>query len=275
MSDTGHRQEPSLVLVADDDVMFRILARESLENKGFVVEEAEHGAHALASFVRVRPDIVLLDVHMPEMDGFAVCAKLRKMPFGESIPLVMVTGAVDVESIDRAYEVGATDFITKPINWGLLHHRVRYILRAGRTREALRTSEARLANAQRVARLGSWDLHLHTQEFHWSDELCRIFGFPPQTAGSLDTLLRSTEPNERERIAKVRHKALVERTPCSIDYTIRLATGEQRIVDEHIDVIRDARGRPIRMSGTVQDITERKQSEEALRKAKETAEAAK
>ena len=101
------------------------------------------------------------------------------------------------------------------------------------------------------------------------------FWLSSQTAGSLDTLLRSTDPNERERIAKVRHKALVERTPCSIDYTIRLATGEQRIVDEHIDVIRDAMGRPIRMSGTVQDITERKQSEEALRKAKETAEAAK
>ena len=136
MSDTGTSQQQSLVLVVDDDVTFRFLARESLEREGFTVEEAEHGALALATFVRVRPDIVLLDVHMPEMDGFTVCTTLREMPSGDCVPVLMVTGCDDVESIDRAYEAGATDFITKPINWAVLHHRLRYILRASRVHEA-------------------------------------------------------------------------------------------------------------------------------------------
>ena len=143
-----------MVLVVDDDMTLRFLARESLEQAGFTVEEAEDGALVLAAFARLQPDIVLLDIDMPQVDGFTVCATLRHMPSGEHTPVLMMTGLDDVESINRAYEVGATDFITKPINWLILSHRVRYMLRASQTLADLRISETRLAKAQSVASFG-------------------------------------------------------------------------------------------------------------------------
>jgi CheY-like chemotaxis protein len=130
-----------LVLVVDDDITIRILARESLEQAGFEVEEAENGLFALSALERFQPDIVLLDVVMPEMDGFSVCANLRSRPEGSLLPVLMMTGMDDSASINRAYEVGATDFITKPINWLILKHRVQYMLRANSSMKDLVRSE--------------------------------------------------------------------------------------------------------------------------------------
>ena len=70
--------------------------------------------------------LVLLDVDMPKLDGFSTCERIRAMPGFETIPILMVTGLDDTESIDRAYSAGATDFATKPINWSLLPHRLRH-----------------------------------------------------------------------------------------------------------------------------------------------------
>lgn len=141
MTQIGNQGKSPLVLVVDDDPAVRVLMREFLEQDGFAVEEAADGPPALSAFERLRPDIVLLDVVMPSMDGFAVCTALRKLFGGEHTPIVMVTGLDDIESINRAYEVGATDFITKPINWVILGYRIRYILRASRAIDGLGRSE--------------------------------------------------------------------------------------------------------------------------------------
>jgi signal transduction histidine kinase len=135
-----HREVP-LVLVVDDEPPMRILIRESLEQAGFAVEEAPDGVQAMAAFSRLQPDLILLDVMMPGMDGFTVCTRLRGLPGGEYTPVLMVTGLDNVDSIHRAYEVGATDFITKPINWPTLGHHVRYMLRASRAFAELHASK--------------------------------------------------------------------------------------------------------------------------------------
>ncbi|NWF92189.1 MAG: EAL domain-containing protein [Syntrophaceae bacterium] len=138
-----HDRDQPIVLVVDDDVTLRILVRESLEPSGFFVEEATDGAEAISLFRNLRPDIVLLDVMMPEMDGFTTCSELHKLRGDEQIPVVMMTSLDDTDSINRAYEVGATDFITKPINWAILPHRLRYILRASKAFNDLKRSEAK------------------------------------------------------------------------------------------------------------------------------------
>ena len=131
------------VLVVDDDPPTRMLMRESLTAAGFEVIEARDGDEALAGWRQSSPDLVLLDVVMPGMDGFEVCRRLREMPHGDEVPVLMATGLEDVDSINRAYLVGATDFITKPINWALIGHRVRYMVRGGRLQRSLRHSEER------------------------------------------------------------------------------------------------------------------------------------
>ena len=133
-----------LVLVVDDDAALQLLARASLERDGFDVEEATDGVAAVEIFARCSPDIVLLDVNLPKADGFSVCSQIRQLPGGANTPVMMMTGADDVDAIHTAYEVGATDFITKPLHWVLLGYRLRYVLRASRTREHLAVSEAHL-----------------------------------------------------------------------------------------------------------------------------------
>ena len=117
------------VVVADDDEATRYIIAETLGHDGFDVLQAATGADAIEQCESHSPDLVLLDVEMPELDGYSACEMIRAAPAGRHLPVVMVTSHDDQESIDRAYEAGATDFISKPISWPLLGHRLRYILR--------------------------------------------------------------------------------------------------------------------------------------------------
>lgn len=120
------------MLVIDDDATMRMLAAEALVAAGFAVETADSGTLGLLRYRELRPDAVLLDVRMPGPDGHETCARIRNSRGGRDIPIVMMTGQDDSGSIDRAYDVGATDFVCKPINYSLLAHRLRYVLRASR-----------------------------------------------------------------------------------------------------------------------------------------------
>lgn len=126
-----------VALVADDDATTRYIFAETLSHEGFVVLEADNGRDALELCDAGRPDIVLLDVEMPILDGYGVCESIRKNDTHRQMPVVMVTTHDDRSSIDRAFEAGATDFISKPISWALLGHRLRYILRGSDNLRAL------------------------------------------------------------------------------------------------------------------------------------------
>jgi diguanylate cyclase (GGDEF)-like protein len=133
------------VLIADDDALLRDIAAATLENAGFDVEVVGTGNAAVAACATRMPDIALLDVEMPNGSGYQACAAIRQLPGGANLPVVMVTGHDDAASIDRAYDVGATDFVVKPINWALIVHRIRYVLRGARNLDALSLSEQKNA----------------------------------------------------------------------------------------------------------------------------------
>ena len=136
---------PVRVLIADDDAILREIASAMLQEAGFAVQAVASGDAAVAACAVQMPDIVLLDVEMAQGDGYQACSNIRSLPGGADLPIVMVTGCDDSVSIDRAYEAGATDFVVKPINWTLLAHRIRYVMRGARTIEALRFSEQKNA----------------------------------------------------------------------------------------------------------------------------------
>jgi CheY-like chemotaxis protein len=119
------------ILVVDDDPISRILARTQLERDGHCVSEAEDGIQALEAVMAATPDLVLLDVEMPRLDGYGTCEGLRALESLAHIPIVMMTGAQDDEAIERAYRSGATDFVVKPVRWPIIKNRVRYLLRSG------------------------------------------------------------------------------------------------------------------------------------------------
>jgi diguanylate cyclase (GGDEF)-like protein/PAS domain S-box-containing protein len=135
---------PIRILVADDEPTSRVLMQAALQKSGFEVMLAVDGNDALRQFRARHCDMVMLDVDMPGLNGYQVCAELRKAA-GDELPIVMVTGMDDIESIERAYESGATDFMAKPINWSLIGHRVRYLFRAYLALIDLRAAHARNA----------------------------------------------------------------------------------------------------------------------------------
>ena len=164
------------ILVVDDDSAGRRLTRATLAKAGFAVVEAGNGRQALDLLAQGLPDLVLMDVSMPEMDGFTACSELRRLPGGTRVPVIMMTGLDDVGSIERAFEVGASDFITKPINWAILGHRVRYILRASHAIDKLAQSQRRLSNAQRIGDMGDWEWDARADRVLCSEQAQRIFG---------------------------------------------------------------------------------------------------
>jgi diguanylate cyclase (GGDEF)-like protein/PAS domain S-box-containing protein len=253
-----------LVLVVDDDPVNRLLARSALEADGFRVKEAGGGNAALAAFGELKPDLVLLDVMMPDMDGFAVCARLRGRKDGELVPVLMLTGLDDLGSINQAFDAGATDFAAKPVNWALLPHRIRYLLRATRTLVDLRESEARLTHAQRIARLGHWTMEVDSGVMTWSATTHDIFGTSPAGfAPTHEGFLGFVHPEDRALVEKTTAEVR-ETGRYEIGYRILRADGQLRHLHEHGEVVRDELGAPSRVEGVVHDITERRRAEEEI-----------
>jgi len=131
------------ILIVDDDEAARLMMVATLERAGFIVLTAADCASAREIFYKQKLDIVLLDVLLPDGDGFSLCKEFLNHPSGKDLPVAMVTGLDDLESIQSGYQNGATDFITKPVSWGILPYRIHYILQASRALAALSVSESK------------------------------------------------------------------------------------------------------------------------------------
>ena len=128
--------ENARILVMDDDPIQCEFARVYLSTPTATVETAENGAEGLRMLKAEKFDLAVIDLDMPVMNGFQVIRAVRSDPVLRALPIVVVTGREDVESIDRAYDEGATSFATKPVNWRLLSYQLRYVLRAQRMASA-------------------------------------------------------------------------------------------------------------------------------------------
>ncbi len=137
---TKNDRQDRRVLVVEGDSSLRSEIRAALERSGLTVVDVADGEAAVDTARKMLPDLILMDVELPKLDGFAACARIREAPALADTPIVMLTGREDDDSMQNAYDFGATDFISKPINWKLLTHRIRYIMRATRVRRGLRQS---------------------------------------------------------------------------------------------------------------------------------------
>lgn len=146
------------ILIVDDDLFMRKILVRYLERENYRVIEASNGMEALKVYQEYLPDIILLDAMMPILDGFECCSRLQKLPHGDHTPVLIITALEDRESVDRAYEVGASDYVTKPIHWAVLRQRVRRLLEQSNLRQQLEAANQQLAVVvQELRRLVSID----------------------------------------------------------------------------------------------------------------------
>lgn len=125
------------LLYVDDDPILREFAQVHLTTETAHVETAEDGLVGLAAIAASPPDVVLLDLEMPRMDGFEVLSRLRADPATARMPVIVATGREDVGAIDRAFQLGATSFVVKPLNWRLLSYQILYVHRTHQDELAL------------------------------------------------------------------------------------------------------------------------------------------
>jgi diguanylate cyclase (GGDEF)-like protein len=207
----------------------------------------------------------VLDAMMPGMDGFQTCRELRALPGFESLPVLMLTGLDDDASINRAYEVGATDFFVKSTHWSLLAGRLRYLLRSSRTRLELERSKSKLARAQDLARMGSFDWRRSHGSPVFSVEGLRVFGLGPGSRIEFRQLLRMLPPEDRAGFITVLHDVTGHSSVLATDVPVTLADGRQRIIHTEAEPEFNEHGNLIGYTGIVQDVTDRRMAEDKIR----------
>ena len=134
----------ALILVVDDDVFMRKILVRYLERERYQLIEAANGMEALKIYQAYQPDVILLDAMMPILDGFECCSQLQNLPNGDHTPVLIITALEDRESVDRAYEAGASDYVTKPIHWAVLRQRVRHLIEQSYLRQKLEAANQEL-----------------------------------------------------------------------------------------------------------------------------------
>ena len=259
-------EQAPLILVVEDNPVERALVMRILGVAQFSVLAADCGSAALEQVRQSKPDLILLDALMPDIDGFEVCRQLRKLPQARFIPIVMLTGLDDVASINRAYEAGATDFFTKPINHALLVHRVRYLLRASSAFEELSLSRKSLASAQRIAKLGHWEFNFDKNRVTISDELYQLYRLDPRRSdSSFETLLSVCHAADRALVERAIADVIRNHGNNRVEHRIQYADGSERVMEMHLAVVPEEDGSR-RLLGISMDITARKETErEVLR----------
>lgn len=260
MTQRSARDKP-LVLIVDDESTGRLLTRAALEQAGFAALDVENGKLALAAFEQEHPDMVLLDVDMPGMDGFTVCRTLRSRPDARHVPIVMVTGRDDMASIKEAYEAGATDFVPKPIHWGLLGHRVRYVLRAA---DALREVAAGEEKFRLIAEnVGDFIAMLDTdgRRIYISPSYRNLFGDSDLTGTES---FREIHPDDRETVRQMFRKTVDTGRGQPARFRFLAADGAVRFMESQGNVIRDESGKVSKVVVVSRDVTEHKTQQERI-----------
>jgi diguanylate cyclase (GGDEF)-like protein len=273
MSTPGtHELRQPRILVVDDDDTARMLAARFLGAAGFDVRGAEDGEIALRMMSEANPDLILLDVEMPKLDGFGTCTRVRRMPERATVPILMVTGLDDTESIEKAFSAGATDFATKPLNWTLLPYRLRYMLRASDAINTIAAANAELSatktslvTAQRIARMGSWEWCIERGRMVWSDELYRLFGLEPDAVEpAFDVFLQLVHENDRDRVAAWMAEAKDSAACRHVDYRILMPDASERHIHQQIEAVSDTAAGTITLYATLQDVTDKRRSEQKI-----------
>jgi diguanylate cyclase (GGDEF)-like protein len=253
-------------MVIDDDPMMRILMAETLHQADFIVIEASDGHEGLSLFSKFKPKLVLADVQMPGMDGFTFCSSLRAIPEGRDVPVVVVTGLDDVESIEQAYDCGATDFIIKPINWTILPHRIQYLLRAGSAMQTAKSNSALLAEAQRIAKLGNWTWDIDKKELYVSEESYRIYGVPRVAPDIFHKLLMNSVHKDDKKAFDLAISKVRKGQSSDIAFRACLPNGQEKIILMYLNINPEHHESGHRIFGTIQDISEQRKAEESIRR---------
>lgn len=252
-------------MIVDDDEMVRKAIRIHLENEGYSTIEATNGDDALTLYRHDLPDVVLMDVLMPKMNGYQACKQLRILVGDYPLPILMLTTLQDEDATQEAFEVKATDFITKPINWPLLVHRVHHALEARNFELELRKKRSQLIKTQEVAGMGHFEYDPTTNQVLCSNTLFSLLGFNDNERSiSLDAFLSLSHPADRKLLAQFITDASHYGKAYALEHRMLGTDGQEYIVQHQGMVTQQSGEKKYHLLGTLIDITTAKQKDSLL-----------
>jgi diguanylate cyclase (GGDEF)-like protein/PAS domain S-box-containing protein len=248
------------LLVVDDSEANRDLLCRRLAHKGYTTTAATGGRQALERVGAQRFDLVLLDIMMPDLDGLSVLKTLRQTYSASELPIIMVTAKQESADIVEALDLGANDYVTKPIDFPVVLARVRTQLSHKRAEAALRESEERYALAMQGASDGLWDWNLASSEIYVSPRWKATLGIAEhEDISKPDAWFSLVHPEDRARLHADIASHCQGRTPhFENEHRLLHTDGAYRWMLSRGVAVRDAEGRAYRMAGSLTDITERK-----------------
>jgi PAS domain S-box-containing protein len=292
----GATHSPRILIVDDEPQNSELLAA-MLEPHGFVLLTATTGEEALGLVATQPPDLILLDIMMPGMDGYEVAGKIKQNAATRHIPIIMVTALDDRDARLRGLNVGAEDFLSRPVDRAELSVRVRNLLRlkaygdyydqynqlleadvASRTAErtktleehatTLRKNEERTNYALGAARMGVWDLDMVTQQLTWSETMAPLFGLTSdQVPTTGEAYLALIHPNDRQMVEDSMAHAAATGIGYEVEFRVRWPDGTTHWLASRDRMERDGNNQPVRLHGIGTDISDRKSLEAQFRQA--------
>jgi diguanylate cyclase (GGDEF)-like protein/PAS domain S-box-containing protein len=253
----------SRLLIVDDNEMNRDMLARRLERKGYVVGLAENAQNLLQRVKQDAVDLVLLDIEMPVISGLDALKNLRGHYSAAELPIIMVTAKTQSDDIVRALDLGANDYLTKPIDFPVAVARIGTQLSHKKAQEALKESEERYALAARGSNDGLWDWNLSANVVHFSPRWKAMLGFQESEIGtSSGEWFERIHDADRERVKKEIANHQNGMTPhFESEHRVLHKDGSFRWMLSRGVAVHDASGTTTRMAGSQTDITEGKVSD--------------
>lgn len=255
-----------IILLIDDDQTVHLWAERNLPRDNFKLVSCFNGKQGIETFQNSRPNIVMIDIEMPIMNGFETCTEIRRLSMGENIPIVMMTVTEDDQKIAQSYAAGATDFVVKPINWKVLIHRLQFMVKANNNLKKLTQSEIRLSKANKMARLGNWEWQKNNKRLFWSDNIYNLLEQSKEEfTPTLENYSQYIHKDDIHYVNYCLKKTFFLKAPDTVEFRAITAKRNERFVSQHIEPILNDRFEFVGLVGTLQDITERKNQENKIR----------
>jgi len=257
------KSRPGRLLIVDDNEMNRDMLARRLARKGYVIGLAESAKELLPRVKEDGIDLVLLDIEMPEVTGLDALQVLRESYSPIELPIIMVTAKNQSDDIVKALEMGANDYLTKPVDFPVALARIGTQLSHKQAQEALRESEERYALAARGANDGLWDWNLVTGAVYFSPRWKAMLGFrEDETDDRLEEWLGRIHDADRERVKEEIAAHQRGLTPhFESEHRLLHKDGGFRWMLSRGLAVHDRTGKALRMAGSQTDITERKVSD--------------
>ncbi len=253
----------STILIVDD-LKLNIYVLDKILSESYETILAYNGTDALNLVNKNDIDLILLDIEMPGMDGYEVCTILKENNDTKNIPVIFITSHTDEQSIEKAYDVGCSDYITKPFKKTELKARVSTQLKINELTSTLNdkitTSLYRLHNAQKLAKIGSWEYNIKNNILIWDDESYNIFEVDKKEHPNLtiDNYLNLISFDSGPSFFEIYNNHLKNKESYLTTHKIKTKKGNVKYIEERCETIFDLKGNPIISKGIVQDVTEQK-----------------